>query len=42
MYSQKLKEILFVDGIHFVYKMRNYMKGGEIPLANRILLRERE
>ncbi|MDH8701410.1 hypothetical protein M2138_000752 [Dysgonomonadaceae bacterium PH5-43] len=39
--SQKLKEILFVDGIHFVYKMRNNMKGGEIPLTDRILLRKR-
>lgn len=39
--SQKLKEMLFVDGIHFVYKMRNNMKGGEIPLTDRILLRKR-
>lgn len=39
--SQKLKEILFVDGIHFVYKMRNNMKGGEIPLTDRIMLRKR-
>lgn len=39
--SQKLKEILFVEGIHFVYKMRNNMKGGEIPLTDRIMLRKR-
>jgi hypothetical protein len=39
--SQKLKEILFVDGIHFVYKMRNNMKGGELPFTDRILLRKR-
>lgn len=39
--SQKLKEILFVEGIHFVYKMRNNMKGGEIPLTDRIRLRKR-
>jgi hypothetical protein len=39
--SQKIKEILFVDGIHFVYKMRNNMKGGEPPLTDRIMLRKR-
>lgn len=39
--SQKLKEILFVEGIRFVYKMRNNMKGGEIPLTDRIMLRKR-
>ncbi len=39
--SQKLKEILFVDGIHFVYKMRNNMKGGELPLSDKIMLRKR-
>jgi hypothetical protein len=39
--SQKLKELLFIDGIHFVYKMRNNMKGGELPLTDRIMLRKR-
>lgn len=39
--SQKLKEILFVDGIHFVYKLRNNMKGGELPLQDKINLRKR-
>jgi hypothetical protein len=39
--SQKLKNILFVDGIHFIYKIRNNMKGGEIPLSDRIMLRKR-
>jgi len=35
--SQKLAEILFVDGIHFVVKMRNNMKGGELPLQDKTL-----
>jgi hypothetical protein len=35
--SQKPAEILFVDGIHFVAKMRNNMKGGELPLYDRIM-----
>jgi len=39
--SQKLAEILFVDGIHFVAKMRNNMKGGELPLQDRVMLRKR-
>ena len=39
--SQTLKDILFVDGIHFVTKLRNNMKGGEIPLQDRIILRKR-
>jgi hypothetical protein len=39
--SQKLAEILFVDGIHFVAKMRNNMKGGELPLKDRLMLRKR-
>ena len=39
--SKRLKEILFVDGIHLVYKLRNNMKGGELPLKDRILLRKR-
>lgn len=39
--SQTLKEILFVEGIHFVYKLRNNMKGGEISLTDRIMLRKR-
>ena len=38
--SQKLEEILFVDGIHFVTKMRYNMKGGEIPLQDRSMLRK--
>ena len=39
--SQRLAEILFVDGIHFVAKMRNNMKGGELPLQDRLMLRKR-
>jgi hypothetical protein len=39
--SQKLKNILFVDAIHFIYKMRNNMTGGEFPLSDRIMLRKR-
>jgi hypothetical protein len=39
--SQKLAGILFVDGIHFVAKMRNNMKGGELPLQDRVMLRKR-
>jgi hypothetical protein len=35
--SQRLAEILFVDGIHPVYRLRNNMKGGEIPLTDRIM-----
>jgi hypothetical protein len=39
--SKKPAEILFVDGIHFVAKMRNHMKGGELPLQDRLMLRKR-
>jgi hypothetical protein len=39
--SQKLAEILFVDGIHFVAKMRNNKKGVELPLYERVMLRKR-
>lgn len=39
--SHKLTEILFVDEIHFVAKMRNKMKGGEMPLKDRLMLRKR-
>ncbi len=39
--SQKLAEILFVDGIHIVAKMRNNMKGGELPLQDRLMLRKK-
>jgi len=39
--SQKLADILFVDGINFVVKMRNNMKGGELPLQDRLMLRKR-
>ncbi len=39
--SRNLAEILFVDGIHLVYKMRNNMKGGELPLQDRLMLRKR-
>ncbi|MDR3047166.1 MAG: IS982 family transposase, partial [Bacteroidales bacterium] len=39
--SQKLTEILFVDGIHFVAKMRNNLNGGELPLQDRLMLRKR-
>jgi len=39
--SQTLRDILFVDGIHFVTKLRNNMKGGEIPLQDRLNLRKR-
>ena len=30
--SQTLRDILFVDGIHLVTKLRYNIKGGEIPL----------
>jgi hypothetical protein len=36
-----IKKHLFFDSIHFVYKMRNNMKGGELPLYDRIMLRKR-
>jgi hypothetical protein len=39
--SQTLRDILFVDGIHLVTKLRNNMKGGEIPLQDKINLRKR-
>jgi len=39
--SKELSEILFCDGIHLVTKMRNNMKGGEIPLKDRLMLRKR-
>jgi hypothetical protein len=39
--SRKLAEILFVDGIHFVAKMRNKMTGGKLPLYDRVMLRKR-
>lgn len=38
--SKRLAEILFVDGIHLVYKLKNNMKG-EVPLKDRIMLRKR-
>lgn len=38
--SQRLADILFVDGIHLVYKLRNNMKG-ELPLKDKIMLRKR-
>jgi len=39
--SQKLQEFLFVDGIQLITKMRNNMKGGEIPLKDKLILRKR-
>ena len=39
--SQTPRDILFVDGIHLVTKLRNNMKGGEIPLQDKINLRKR-
>jgi Transposase DDE domain. len=39
--SKQLAEILFCDGINLVTKMRNNMKGGELPLKDRLLLRKR-
>jgi hypothetical protein len=39
--SQTLRDILFVDGIYLVTKLRNNMKGGEIPLQDKINLRKR-
>ena len=38
--SQRLADILFVEGIQLVYKLRNNMKG-ELPLKDRIMLRKR-
>ena len=39
--SQTLRDFLFVDGIHLVTKLRNNMKGGEIPLQDKLNLRKR-
>ena len=39
--SKDLASILFCDGIHLIAKMRNNMKGGELPLQDRLLLRKR-
>jgi len=39
--SKDLASILFCDGIHLVAKMRNNMKGGELPLQDRLMLRKR-
>jgi len=39
--SKDLAAILFCDGINLVAKMRNNMKGGEIPLQDRLMLRKR-
>lgn len=38
--SQRLAQILFVDGVQLIYKLRNNMKG-EMPLKDRIMLRKR-
>lgn len=38
--SERLAQVLFVDGIHLVYKLKNNMKG-ELPLKDRIMLRKR-
>lgn len=38
--SERLANMLFVDDIHLVYKLRNNMKG-ELPLKDRIMLRKR-
>lgn len=32
---------MLVTGIHFVAKMRNNIKGGELPLQDRLMLRKR-
>lgn len=39
--SKRLKDILFVDGIHLVYKVRNNMKTGELSTFDKIMLRKR-
>jgi len=39
--SKELAAILFCDGINLVTKMRNNMKGGEIPFQDRLILRKR-
>jgi hypothetical protein len=39
--SKELAALLFWDGINLVYKMRNNMKGGEIPLQDKLILRKR-
>lgn len=39
--SKRLAEVLFVDGIQLIYKLKNNMKGGDIPLKDRIILRKR-
>ena len=39
--SQKLTELLFVDGIHLVTSIRNNMKNSLMSMADKILLRKR-
>lgn len=39
--SQKLFEMLFVDGIHLITKIRSNMKNSLMSLENKVLLRKR-
>jgi len=39
--SQKLQELLFVDGIHLITSIRNNMKNSLMTMADKILLRKR-
>lgn len=39
--SQKLQQLLFVDGIHLITSIRNNMKNSLMTLADKILLRKR-
>lgn len=39
--SEKLVQILFVDGIHLVTGIRNKMKNSLLSLADKIMLRKR-
>ena len=39
--SQKLTEILFIDGIHLITSIRNNMKNSLMTMADKILLRKR-
>lgn len=39
--SQKLQQVLFVDGIHLITSIRNNMKNSLMSMADKILLRKR-
>ena len=39
--SEKLQQLLFVDGVHLITNIRNNMKNSLMTLADKILLRKR-